>query len=201
MGTLCKKTIGSSSNGLIHKSWLYGGPQVACDLISDIQFVANAWLFEQGFSVGVSDCINEETKETNRLIKVCMDDVKSINEDCIQNNVNPKIHEQNINTVLNKARDSSGNFVQKNLKKDNSLFQMVSGGSKGSIINIAQIMACVGQQNVNGGRITNGYIDRTLPHFKKHDNNPESKGFVKHSYMHGLNPTEFFFHAMGGREG
>ena len=201
MGTLCKKTIGASSNGLIHKTWLYGGSTVACDLISDIQILANAWLFEHGFSVGVSDCVNYEQIETKRLIDVCINDVKTINANCIQNKINPVNHEQNINTILNKARDSSGCFVQKNLKQNNSLSQMVSGGSKGSIINIAQIMACVGQQNVNGNRITNGYIDRTLPHFKKHDNDPESKGFVKHSYLHGLNPTEFYFHAMGGREG
>lgn len=30
---------------------------------------------------------------------------------------------------------------------------------------------------------------------------PESKGFVENSYLAGLTPSEFFFHAMGGREG
>ena len=30
---------------------------------------------------------------------------------------------------------------------------------------------------------------------------PASKGFVERSFMAGLRPTEFFFHAMGGREG
>ena len=35
----------------------------------------------------------------------------------------------------------------------------------------------------------------------KDDFSPESKGFVENSYLAGLTPTEFFFHAMGGREG
>jgi len=35
----------------------------------------------------------------------------------------------------------------------------------------------------------------------KDDYGPESKGFVANSYLQGLTPTEFFFHAMGGREG
>ena len=42
---------------------------------------------------------------------------------------------------------------------------------------------------------------RTLPSFMKDDFSPESKGFVENSYLAGLTPTEFFFHAMGGREG
>ena len=200
-GTLCKGTVGASSNGIIHKVWLHGGPERACDLISDLQMLANAWLFETGFSVGISDCINPNVSQTVDIVNECVKEVGDINRSCVDNKVNPANHEQNINNILNKARDSSGTYVQNNLKSDNSLYQMVSGGSKGSIINIAQIMACVGQQNINGGRIKNGYIDRTLPHFKRFDNNPEGRGFVKHSYIQGLNPTEFYFHAMGGREG
>ncbi|KAJ6682287.1 DNA-DIRECTED RNA polymerase [Salix koriyanagi] len=61
--------------------------------------------------------------------------------------------------------------------------------------------ACVGQQNVEGKRIPYGFIDRTLPHFTKDDYGPESRGFVENSYLRGLTPQEFFFHAMGGREG
>ena len=78
---------------------------------------------------------------------------------------------------------------------------MVSAGSKGSNINISQIMACVGQQNVEGKRIPFGFNKRTLPHFSKDDFGPESKGFVESSYLSGLSPAELYFHAMGGREG
>jgi len=78
---------------------------------------------------------------------------------------------------------------------------MVTAGSKGSDLNISQIMACVGQQNVEGKRIPFGFHQRTLPHFSKDDYGPESKGFVKNCYLSGLTPQEFFFHAMGGREG
>lgn len=64
-----------------------------------------------------------------------------------------------------------------------------------------QVIACVGQQNVEGKRIPFGFRHRTLPHFIKDDYGAESRGFVENSYLAGLNPTEFFFHAMGGREG
>jgi len=38
---------------------------------------------------------------------------------------------------------------------------------QGSFINISQMIACVGQQNVEGKRIPFGFSDRTLPHFTK----------------------------------
>lgn len=64
-----------------------------------------------------------------------------------------------------------------------------------------QVIACVGQQNVEGKRIPFGFRKRTLPHFIKDDYGPESRGFVENSYLAGLTPSEFYFHAMGGREG
>ena len=78
---------------------------------------------------------------------------------------------------------------------------MVYAESKGSNLNISQIMACVGQQNVEGKRIPFGFYRRTLPHFIKDDFGPESRGFVENCYLTGLSPSEFYFHAMGGREG
>lgn len=78
---------------------------------------------------------------------------------------------------------------------------MVVSGAKGSFINVSQMTACVGQQNVEGARIPFGFKYRTLPHFSKDDHTPEARGFVENSYLRGLTPQEFFFHAMGGREG
>ena len=78
---------------------------------------------------------------------------------------------------------------------------MVKSGSKGSNINISQMISCLGQQNVDGKRIPYGFTDRTLPHYLKYDDSPEGRGFVENSFIRGLTPQEFFFHAMGGREG
>ncbi|PHT50053.1 hypothetical protein CQW23_09800 [Capsicum baccatum] len=78
---------------------------------------------------------------------------------------------------------------------------MVIAGSKGSFINIFRMTTCVGQQNVEGKCIPFGFIDHTLSHFTKDDYGPESCGFMENSYLRGLTPQEFFFHAIGGREG
>jgi DNA-directed RNA polymerase subunit A' len=39
-----------------------------------------------------------------------------------------------------------------------------------------------------------------LPYFRRNDKNPVSKGFVKSSFFNGLQPIEFFMHAMGSRD-
>jgi DNA-directed RNA polymerase II subunit RPB1 len=199
-GTLCKKTLGAASYGIVHKAWLIDNEK-ACHLVSRIQFLVNKWLLTNGFSVGISDCVTKNTKEVTDLIDDNMRRINTILQNAVMTGSNPSKKEGTISTILNNARDVSGRYVQKDLTTKNNLFTMVSGGSKGSVINIAQIMACVGQQNVNGQRVAFGYDNRTLPHFKQNDHGPESKGFVKHSYMQGLTPSEFFFHAMGGREG
>lgn len=78
---------------------------------------------------------------------------------------------------------------------------MAECGSKGSPLNISQMVACVGQQAVGGMRIQDGFVNRTLPHFEYHSLTPDAKGFVANSFYTGLTATEFFFHTMGGREG
>ena len=78
---------------------------------------------------------------------------------------------------------------------------MAKTGARGNMLNLSQMAGCVGQQTVRGDRLTRGYWNRTLPHFKKGDLGAYAKGFVSNSYKSGLTPTEFFFHAMGGREG
>jgi len=78
---------------------------------------------------------------------------------------------------------------------------MTKSGARGNILNLGQMSAVVGQQAIRGERINRGYGSRTLPHFKVNDLTPRARGFVESSYRKGLNPEEFFFHAMGGREG
>jgi DNA-directed RNA polymerase subunit A' len=78
---------------------------------------------------------------------------------------------------------------------------MTKSGARGNILNLGQMSAVVGQQAIRGERINRGYSSRTLPHFKENDLSPKARGFVESSYRNGLKPVEFFFHAMGGREG
>ena len=109
--------------------------------------------------------------------------------------------EMQIMQVLGKARDQTGQIAGRHLGLGNSAVVMAVSGARGSMLNLTQMAGCIGQQSVRGERIVRGYDDRTLPHFKKGDRGSDAHGFIQHSYKGGLNPTEFFFHAIGGREG
>lgn len=109
--------------------------------------------------------------------------------------------EMKIMQVLGEARDKSGEIAESYFGMDNHSVIMATTGARASMLNLTQITACVGQQSVRGGRIDRGYIERTLPHFRKNELGAKARGFVHSSYKEGLDPIEFFFHAMGGREG
>jgi len=102
---------------------------------------------------------------------------------------------------LANARDKAGRIADEDFDIENSGMMMTRTGARGSNLNIGQMTACVGQQSVRGKRIMRGYLERALPHFKVGDPSPKARGFVYSSYRDGLDPVEFFFHAMGGREG
>jgi DNA-directed RNA polymerase III subunit RPC1 len=109
--------------------------------------------------------------------------------------------EEMVNGILGRLRESAGQEAMKRLPFSNSPRIMAECGSKGSPLNISQMISCVGQQAVGGLRIQDGFVNRTLPHFEHHSLTPSAKGFVANSFYTGLTATEFFFHAMGGREG
>ncbi|ERH10349.1 MAG: DNA-directed RNA polymerase, subunit A' [halophilic archaeon J07HX64] len=109
--------------------------------------------------------------------------------------------EMKIMQTLGQARDSAGDIAEEEFDDDNPAVVMAESGARGSMLNLTQMAGCVGQQAVRGERINRGYEDRTLSHFKENDLSADARGFVRHSYRDGLDPREFFFHAMGGREG
>jgi DNA-directed RNA polymerase subunit A' len=102
---------------------------------------------------------------------------------------------------LGRSRDDAGEIASRHLGLENSAVIMARSGARGSMLNLSQMAGSIGQQAVRGERLSRGYWKRTLPHFQPEDLGAEAKGFVRSSYKSGLNPTEYFFHSMGGREG
>eukprot|EP00435_Cladocopium_sp_Y103_P076281 s59_g86.t2 len=209
-GIVCKKTIGSSSGSLLHLVWLDSGPEWCRNVLSYIQKMVNQWLTHNGFSCGVADIIaNDQTLlNVEKTLKQAKNEVRNILADAQRGKLETQpgktmyqSFEARVNQRLNAAREDAGNIGGSSLDERNNIISMVNAGSKGSPLNIAQIVACVGQQNVEGSRIRYGFNERTLPHFTKDDYGAEARGFVENSYLAGLTPQEVWMHAMGGREG
>ena len=213
-GKCSKAVTGTSGGSLVHIIQNDLGRNSTKRFLTEIQGVTGTWLMKNGFSVGIGDCLpDSKTKDyINNTISKAKANVKNIISATISSRLKLETgmsireeFEARILNILNTARDDAGGLATKKLGDDNAIKNMVTSGSKGNFINISQIMASVGQQNVSSGaksgRIPCGYRDRTLPHFQKFDDGPESKGFVENSFLSGLTPYEFFFHAMSGREG
>ena len=209
-GVFDKDIFSKPSKGIVHVTYRDYGPKDTVQLIDSMQNTVEQFLVYNGFSVGVSDLIADERtrKEMEEVVKKRKAAIENIllqiHLDLFDNNTgktNQQEFEDKVFTELNKATEESGKIGQNSLAGENRLVAMVRAGSKGSNINISQMMACVGQQAPEGKRIPYGFTDRTLPHFKKYDDGAEARGFVESSFIQGLTPQEFFFHAMSGREG
>ena len=209
-GQLDKGALGSASKGLIQSIFNDFGFKAAATFINNLQNIINTYMKSSSYSVGISDLIaNTATnhKITEAILKKKKEVADLINETHLgtfENNTgksNEIEFETQVNGLLNNAASAAGKIGRISLSKDNRFVMMVNSGSKGSTLNIAQMISCLGQQNVDGKRIPYGLENRTLPHYCKFDDSPESRGFVESSFIQGLTPQELYFHAMGGRVG
>tara|TARA_B100001758_G_scaffold246308_1_gene261087 strand:+ start:8223 stop:12701 length:4479 start_codon:yes stop_codon:yes gene_type:complete len=209
-GQLDKSCLGGSSTGLIQRINNDIGHTQSSDFIDSLQSIINQFMKVHSYSVGISDLIADDATKgkISHVILEKKNDVKKLIDEThlgiFENSTgqsNQEEFETQVNNILNEANSKAGKIGKESLDKNNRFVIMVNAGSKGSDINISQMISCLGQQNVNGKRIPYGFTNRTLPHFTKFDDSPAARGFVENSFIKGLEPTELFFHAQGGREG
>ena len=201
---------GGSVGPLIHIVYNDFGPQRCGQLINDIQAIVTQFNLYTGFSVGTSDLIadvdtmtfiREKMSEGRKRVADILSDVhggKYVNTKGLSDG---EQLEDDISSAMKDVANKINEEVMKSLSKENRIFQMVDSGSKGSAQNITQMVGLLAQQLIEGKRVQYTLQDRTLPHFARYDDGVESRGFVEHSFVDGLMPAEFFFHAQAGREG
>ena len=213
-GILNKSVLGDSHSSIVHKLEKEYGANVTIDFVSYYQWLINHCLKSRGFSIGIEDCLPIRVKEVQNQISKSFMESQSIET----SESDPDLRERKVNNALNSATTIGQVLTKNEFEYENALNVMISAGSKGSYVNNSQIRVLVGQQNVDGKRIPLTFGGRTNPSYSRNqgefppDATPEqedierrllyeSRGFVTHCYMEGLNVQEFFFHAEGGREG
>ncbi|XP_048419561.1 DNA-directed RNA polymerase III subunit RPC1 isoform X3 [Stegostoma tigrinum] len=210
-GSLDKGTLGSGSKNnifyILLRDW---GQMAAADAMSRLARLAPVYLSNRGFSIGIGDVTPGKglLKAKQELLdagyKKCDEFIEALNTGKLQQQPGCTAEETLEALILKELsviRDHAGSACLRELDKSNSPLTMALCGSKGSFINISQMIACVGQQAISGSRVPDGFENRSLPHFEKHSKLPAAKGFVADSFYSGLTPTEFIFHTMAGREG
>ncbi|XP_035735078.1 DNA-directed RNA polymerase III subunit RPC1-like isoform X1 [Vespa mandarinia] len=210
-GSMDKSTLGSGSKQnifyILFRDW---GEDIAATAMWRLARIASYFLMNRGFSIGIGDVtpgqglLRAKQELLNAGYSKCTEYIQRMEEGrlaCQPGCTEEETLEAMILKELSVIRDHAGKSCLKELHPSNSPLIMALSGSKGSFINISQMIACVGQQAISGHRVPNGFEDRALPHFERRSKIPAAKGFVENSFYSGLTPTEFFFHTMGGREG
>ncbi|KAI5181239.1 DNA-directed RNA polymerase III subunit RPC1 [Nematocida sp. AWRm80] len=189
-GRVDKKVIGSEEGSVFHYALIESGPQVVVRALDAIARLCSRYMGERGFSIGLDDVF-----ASPELAQACTSVIDSCEIEAMG------ATEEQTMSILSRAREDAGALCIKQLAADNSPVTMQACGSKGSLINVSQMVACLGQQIIAGQRISMDFGDRSLPHFTIESPAHAARGFVRSSFCSGLSPTEFFFHAVSGREG
>jgi len=207
-GILDKTIIGNTLIQMIYDSF---GSNAVKDFLDNNQRLLNRWLIGHGFTIGMGDCIptEDDIDKIKEFVDTKIKDVNSVikeaNIGIFKQNLDNKFIKLNleadIKDNLEGAKFNFEKYIRKNLNNTNSIYITMTAGSKGTISNVSQIRGMVGQTTVAGDRISFGYDRRTLALFSKDDYGARSRGFIANCFFNGLDPIDFFFHQMGGREG
>jgi len=210
-GILNKKLLGGTAGGLIQNIYNIYGDKEAQRFLDATQNVITRWLEIHSFSIGYGDCSPTKKIQTeiDTHIETVIGEAQALMKKAQLGLYNPKIDESllaasmemDMTNMLGNIGIKIEKILQDQVSNENRFKVAVESGSKGSYVNLRQVVGSVGQQIVWSSRITNGFTERTLPHFFKTDYGPMAKGYIKNSFFRGMTPTEFFFHMMAGRTG
>lgn len=210
-GRFDKKLLGGGAkDGLFAHLHVAAGGLYSARAMGRFARGTSRWLMNMGFSLGLGDVSSTRALEQRKaaVLTRAFDQCDELIRLARAGELAPapglsveQTLEANLNSKLSEVRSACGDEAVAVLKHDNAPLVMALSGSKGSALNIAQMIAVVGQQTVSGKRIRNAFYERSLPHFERRAISPASRGFVANSFYSGLVPTEFYFHTMAGREG
>ena len=174
-GIIDKGSFGSSTSSLIECIFDDYGAHRAAQIMDKCQNLANRYMLYTGYSIGIDDCV----VILRKVVKHTVD-----NEILKADSVNPDVA---VEDVKNKIMNMSRKQLSQN---DNNGFMIsVGSGAKGSLFNVCQMARLLGQQYINGKRLTDGMPQATI----------FDQGFVVGSFGSGLSLKEFFSHARGRR--
>jgi DNA-directed RNA polymerase subunit A' len=210
-GVIDKQSFGSSSGKILNKIMIDFGSQAARKFLDSSTSLAISGIMKVGITTSThdEDIPEKEKKQLDKYLEEAEKKVYDIIKDYESGKLIPlsgrsskQTLEMRILIELATVRDIAIDLVMNYFNLDNNdTVVMSTTGARASKLNLGQISGTLGQQTVRSGRIYNGYIERVLPHFTKNELGAKSHGFISSGYRDGLDPIEFYFNSMGGREG
>jgi DNA-directed RNA polymerase II subunit RPB1 len=204
-GKITASHVGNKPNSLTHYIWNEYDPDETAKFLNNMQKLVNNFNLYNGFTVGIGDL--EISKElTENIIKIVEQKKLELNHTITDMENNPDlidldIFESSIKNDLDAVGRNLAVMVLDDLKPTNNFGIMINSGAKGEGSNMSQMIACLGQQNVEGKRVRKRVNNRALAYFHQNDDSAAGRGFISSPFIRGLIPSEFIFHNMSAREG
>jgi len=207
-GTIDKAAVGDEDGKILDKMEKEYGAVLMCKFLSKIIRLSLKYITDHGFSTSISDLdLPKEAKlGIEQVIENARKDVKELIDSFEKGELKTLIGrtpKESLETLikrrLNKALSEVEEILVRHVK-DTSTLVMAKSGARGSLVNMVQTTAIIGQETVMGERMERGYHERIFPHFKRGDISLEAKGFVDRGFKSGLTPFQFFFDSMSSRE-
>lgn len=211
-GILDDRSLGGSSSGFVNIIYKLKGKDECHSFLDNVQRLVTRWMVGHSFTFGVGDCIPslDMMKTIEAKVEEGILNAYKIIEEANAGMYKPEVENDKLIkldlelTLLNSLKNitsATEKAINKDIPKDNNFLKCIYSKVKGKAINLTQVMAVVGQQDLYNQRVSEGFTNRTLPHFHRYDIGPAAKGFVKNSFVKGMDPHEYFFHGMSGRNG
>ncbi len=216
-GVIDSESLGEGKGKLVDALARDYSPSVIAEFYSKISKLAEEVVYLSGMTVGLDEYDSTESVERikERALAEGVEEaevlVKKYNAGNLEHLPGRTLEESfeiNMMTLAAKAKDR----IEKQIMKEKmeqilgehpkfNTTTMILSGSRGSSVNLTNISGLWGQASVREGRPKRGFKDRAIAANKRNDVGLNSGGFIRHNFVQGLNSYEYFFHAMGGRQG
>jgi DNA-directed RNA polymerase subunit A' len=209
-GIIDEKIIGVETNTLIRELDRQVGRMATINFLRKAFLLGAIYLTRTGFTISIADI--KTTDKVQQATQNVITDIEKKADDIIASYYNNELEivpgksleesrEIKLLQVLNGVRPKVGDILQDEIAKDNPAYIMATCGARGSLLFLTQMACTVGQQALWAKRIGLGYTNRTLSFFKENDLGARARGFIYSNYLKGLDPDEFFFISITGRDG
>lgn len=227
-GILDKAQLGPSINGLTHSIHELFGHTAAGKLMSILGRLLTRFLNERAWTCGMDDLYltsegdkarRKEIGKSNQLGHeisaryVSLDTGVRVEDDQLLARLEGVLRSDEQLNGLDQMYNAGTKQITEAITKAclpaglrkpfprNQMQAMTISGAKGSNVNANLISCNLGQQVLEGRRVPTMVSGKTLPSFKAYETDPGAGGYVCGRFLTGINPKEYFFHAMSGREG
>ena len=200
-GPLCASALNKGSASILAHIVTYYGEERGELFLTEATRLTDTYMPSRGFTVGWADCAIEDTRPLNGAMQSVELECRSI----LQSTEPGPQRELLMNSTLNAVLGSVSSGIAKTMRggEDNGFVVMKRSGAKGTDVNIVQIAAFVGQQNIEGARPEKGLSGgrRCQTAFAPGDDSPAARGFIGKGYFEGITPEDEWAHACSARVG